>query len=149
MNDTISIPRELAHRLLSDACNENWSDLNRLIYTKPSDGALTNEGAEPVAWRSKKSWEKTGWSLHLVDPDENMHVDAETHNIEPLYRHAPKVCTCPSGDGSLRWPCPVHPPEVKVVLPERKLIAGHLTVNESYRASGWNACLDQFKDLNS
>lgn len=19
-------------------------------------------------------------------------------------------CTCPSGDGSLRWPCPVHPP---------------------------------------
>lgn len=22
-------------------------------------------------------------------------------------------CTCPSGDGSLRWPCPVHPPERK------------------------------------
>lgn len=20
-------------------------------------------------------------------------------------------CTCPSGDGSLRWPCPRHPPE--------------------------------------
>lgn len=20
-------------------------------------------------------------------------------------------CTCPSGDGSLRWPCPAHPPE--------------------------------------
>lgn len=20
-------------------------------------------------------------------------------------------CTCPSGDGSLRWPCPKHPPE--------------------------------------
>lgn len=19
-------------------------------------------------------------------------------------------CTCPSGDGSLRWPCPEHPP---------------------------------------
>jgi len=28
--------------------------------------------------------------------------------------HAPQVvdstCTCPSGDGSLRWPCPQHPP---------------------------------------
>lgn len=24
---------------------------------------------------------------------------------------APRVeCTCPTGDGSLRWPCPVHPP---------------------------------------
>ncbi|HIG9422929.1 TPA: hypothetical protein ACYEUJ_000768 [Klebsiella pneumoniae] len=22
---------------------------------------------------------------------------------------AAPVCTCPSGDGSLRWPCPVHP----------------------------------------
>lgn len=22
-----------------------------------------------------------------------------------------KTCTCPSGDGSLQWPCPVHPPE--------------------------------------
>ena len=22
---------------------------------------------------------------------------------------ASPVCTCPSGDGSLRWPCPVHP----------------------------------------
>lgn len=21
------------------------------------------------------------------------------------------ICTCPSGDGSLRWPCPSHPPE--------------------------------------
>lgn len=20
------------------------------------------------------------------------------------------ICTCPTGDGSLRWPCPVHPP---------------------------------------
>ncbi|RPM47414.1 hypothetical protein IPC1291_19930 [Pseudomonas aeruginosa] len=20
-----------------------------------------------------------------------------------------KICTCPSGDGSLRWPCPKHP----------------------------------------
>ncbi|WP_047236915.1 ead/Ea22-like family protein [Chromobacterium subtsugae] len=23
----------------------------------------------------------------------------------------PLTCTCPSGDGSLRWPCPRHPPE--------------------------------------
>lgn len=25
-------------------------------------------------------------------------------------------CTCPGGDGSLRWPCPVHPP-----LPSRPI----------------------------
>lgn len=38
----------------------------------------------------------------------------------PLYRHAQPapvapVCTCPSGDGSLRWPCPVHPGNSRVI----------------------------------
>lgn len=28
---------------------------------------------------------------------------------------AAPVCTCPSGDGSLRWPCPVHPGNSPVV----------------------------------
>ncbi|PQH29105.1 hypothetical protein CWD63_00200 [Raoultella ornithinolytica] len=37
-----------------------------------------------------------------------------------LYRHAQSapvapVCTCPSGDGSLRWPCPVHPGNSPVI----------------------------------
>ena len=34
----------------------------------------------------------------------------------PLYTAPPSapVCTCPSGDGSLRWPCPVHPPSAPV-----------------------------------
>lgn len=26
------------------------------------------------------------------------------------------ICTCPTGNGSLRWPCPVHPPEIPPVL---------------------------------
>lgn len=30
---------------------------------------------------------------------------------------APANCTCPSGDGSLRWPCPRHPPEPAVQEP--------------------------------
>ncbi|HDU3557105.1 TPA: hypothetical protein QIY30_005074 [Klebsiella quasipneumoniae subsp. similipneumoniae] len=28
---------------------------------------------------------------------------------------ASPVCTCPSGDGSLRWPCPVHPGNSQVI----------------------------------
>ncbi|EPL1224116.1 DUF551 domain-containing protein [Klebsiella pneumoniae] len=28
---------------------------------------------------------------------------------------AAPVCTCPSGDGSLRWPCPVHPGNSPVI----------------------------------
>lgn len=28
----------------------------------------------------------------------------------PISRESVQECTCPSGDGSLRWPCPSHPP---------------------------------------
>ncbi len=30
-------------------------------------------------------------------------MSTETHDARP-------ACTCPSGDGSLQWPCPAHPP---------------------------------------
>ncbi len=47
-------------------------------------------------------------------------------NIAPLYRHAQPVtvapvCTYPSGDGSLRWPCPVHPGN-SPVIPDGKSV---------------------------
>lgn len=55
--------------------------------------------------------------------------DAEEALIEIVNRRAAMlqgapVCTCPSGDGSLRWPCPVHPgnsqaiPEGYVMVPK-------------------------------
>jgi len=31
----------------------------------------------------------------------------------PSHPSEAQTCTCPSGDGSLRWPCPVHPSEAK------------------------------------
>lgn len=48
-------------------------------------------------------------------------------NIAPLYRHAQPapvapVCTCPSGDGSLRWPCPVHPGNCPVIPDGWKMV---------------------------
>ena len=35
----------------------------------------------------------------------------------PSHPSEAKTCTCPSGDGSLRWPCPVHPLEAKAGEP--------------------------------
>lgn len=34
-----------------------------------------------------------------------------------------KTCTCPSGDGSLRWPCPQHPPTAQLSDRERVAMA--------------------------
>ena len=44
-----------------------------------------------------------------------------------LYRHAQPapvapVCTCPSGDGSLRWPCPVYPGNSPVIPDGWKMV---------------------------
>lgn len=39
---------------------------------------------------------------------------AESAVSEPTHR---TTCTCPSGDGSLRWPCPTHPPTAAVSEP--------------------------------
>ncbi|HBR1369375.1 TPA: hypothetical protein L9L60_002046 [Klebsiella pneumoniae] len=35
--------------------------------------------------------------------------------IRAAMLQASPVCTCPSGDGSLRWPCPVHPGNPPVI----------------------------------
>ena len=36
------------------------------------------------------------------------------HTLTPTPQ-VDSTCTCPSGDGSLRWPCPQHPPTPQVV----------------------------------
>lgn len=119
---------------------------NRTMYTpaqwntraQPSDGALTNEGAEPVA-EFKALLAELGDALEELEIW-GRHSDQGYRKLKDWYRKsalaclavepiipyppaaaslAPKICTCPSGDGSLRWPCPVHPPEVKaLVLPD-------------------------------
>lgn len=39
--------------------------------------------------------------------------DAEKALRAALAETPEAVCSCPSGDGSLRWPCKVHPPEAE------------------------------------
>lgn len=58
--------------------------------------------------------------------------DAEIISAQELHYQAKleagqeTVCTCPSGDGSLRWPCPTHPPAVPT--PElQRMTAGRAT----------------------
>lgn len=50
-----------------------------------------------------------GWSIGMTYGDlcPSCIANGATPNSE---RHPAHACTCPSGDGSLRWPCPTHPP---------------------------------------
>ena len=38
------------------------------------------------------------------------HTRAVIAAMTPTPQVVDSTCTCPSGDGSLRWPCPQHPP---------------------------------------
>ncbi len=77
--------------------------------------ALAAMDSEPVAWTDEQELrdvDRGGCGyLFTVNP---VTPHADERRIILLYRHAQPapaspVCTCPSGDGSLRWPCPVHP----------------------------------------
>lgn len=50
--------------------------------------------------------------LDAMTPEQRAEHDAgieEFKKMLPQPAPVAPVCTCPSGDGSLRWPCPVHP----------------------------------------
>lgn len=123
---------------------ELWGG-SRPTCPKCIDGALTNEGAEPVAIidHSRKieqlrSAFEQRFKLDIwpvIDWLRNSGLYA-AQNPKSM---APKFCTCPSGDGSLRWPCPVHPPEVKVVMSfdfehplSKQRLTVHLTKQDAY-----------------
>lgn len=154
-------------------CDDPWAFpvqelLLRHQSSQPSDGALTNEGAEPVA-DFKALLAELGDALEELEIW-GRHSDQGYRKLKDWYRKSalaclavepiipyppapasvePKICTCPSGDGSLRWPCPVHPPEVKaVVLPDRLQGFPAEHARRSFY-EGWNACLDRVKELNS
>lgn len=80
--------------------------------------ALAAMDGEPVAWLltdlefGHSVATRAGYTLNWYR--------SKGWDITPLYRHAQPasvapVCTCPSGDGSLRWPCPVHPGNSPVI----------------------------------
>lgn len=109
------------HRMGKEGGYPDFMSCTAKIY-KP---ALTNEGAEPVAWVNGEQLR-----LCIQSPLDESNLNPAARHLPrniggsalkgsycdtPLYRHPPKVCTCPSGDGSLRWPCPVHPPEPTAV----------------------------------
>ena len=81
-----------------------WDNLNKLAI---QDAALVARG------------------LVEGEPTTEAHRQAAISNNDRLLKvisacraamlQAAPVCTCPSGDGSLRWPCPVHPGNSPVI----------------------------------
>ncbi|HBZ3951149.1 hypothetical protein [Klebsiella pneumoniae] len=103
-----TITRERLEQLADNntICKVSWDERIELAQI-----ALAAMDSEPVAW----TWHyREQW--HVTNDSRRAEFVAKDGDVAvlPLYRHAQPapvapVCTCPSGDGSLRWPCPVHP----------------------------------------
>ena len=119
-----TITRERIQRIIrainSEAYDEEeireWLSSDEIMEL--SRMALAAMDSEPVAWLRNPD---QGFHLPMLrlgskDPNPNF-VNEEFYPVYAVPQPAPvaHVCTCPSGDGSLRWPCQVHPGSSPVI----------------------------------
>lgn len=81
--------------------------------------------SEPVAYIFKHPAGRLFWSL--TDESNKGHDDVMPVYAAPQPAMVAPVCTCPSGDGSLRWPCPVYPGNSPAIPEGYKLVPTELT----------------------
>ena len=113
-----TITRERLEWLSQISCRDDIEDIGGDEIRELASMALAAMDSEPVAWLltdlefGHSVATRAGYTLNWYR--------SKGWDITPLYRHAQPasvapVCTCPSGDGSLRWPCPVHPGNSPVI----------------------------------
>ncbi len=78
-----------------------WADMQFLLWDAQRRAGVTDEQItqamiEKLAVNKQREWPEP------KDGEPRLHIKEQPAPIAA-------VCTCPSGDGSLRWPCPVHP----------------------------------------
>ena len=132
---TLAALRELQERRKADSDPVAYTDERNLGYI--------DRGRETAYLWGKQNSEASDVALYrhaqpaLVVPDEIKHriggldwgwegeFNRGWNACRAAMLQAEPVCTCPSGDGSLRWPCPVHPgsspviPDGYVMVPMR------------------------------
>lgn len=80
-------------------CKPGATTVNGVVFSlSPDDGLLVSPEGYRLAYGDVPSC----WQVKPEDFPESRAADN---------RDAAGVCSCPSGDGSLRWPCKAHPPE--------------------------------------
>ena len=78
-----------------------WADMQLLLWDAQRRAGITDEQItqamiEKLAVNKQRKWPAP------KDGEPRLHIKEQPAPIA-------SVCTCPSGGGSLRWPCPVHP----------------------------------------
>ena len=131
---------------------------------------MTDMKTDPVAWRYKKSWEKTGWKVCEKHPTD-YGIDDECYEIQALYAEQPApVADHPQCEECKGWGYHENHYEgggtecgacggsgkapVSVVMPEPyslamfQMISGFESVTPEQFDLVWSACREEVSRLN-
>ncbi len=99
-----TITRERLEQLADNntICKVSWDERIELAQI-----ALAAMDSKPVVPDEKPM--PNSLSMYAVDAVAAIAEVRGWNACRSAMLQASPVCTCPSGDGSLRWPCPVHP----------------------------------------
>jgi hypothetical protein len=91
---------------LLSLCEPSKSMVGAKLYTAPQP--------QQPAPECKHTWQTTGGSFNLAQRELRCSKCGHLRtSANPAPQDCEKRCTCPSGDGSLEWPCAVHPPSTQ------------------------------------
>lgn len=83
------------------------------IETAPKDEAVLLYGAKRLEMCVGMNHSRDGWVTDTTSEWMSMYTPTHWMPLPAAPSAQAPQCTCPSGDGSLRWPCPVHPPSAQ------------------------------------
>jgi len=89
---------------------------------------------------------KYGAALAIVEAVRRDGDPAFAHLLQDFDAAKPvqQGCTCPSGDGSLRWPCPKHPPQAE---PKNSLALAKSAFRQKFQDPSMELPGDEYDDL--
>lgn len=98
-------------------------EVNKLLGRIPAQPApVVPEEATPDSIEILASARRRDHAVFQWDEDQRNAAADSWNACRAAMLQASPVCTCPSGDGSLRWPCPVHPGNSPVIPEGWKLV---------------------------
>ncbi|HIF7186059.1 DUF551 domain-containing protein [Klebsiella pneumoniae] len=91
-------------------CSTDTARMRKVISVSAGTGdAPLYRHAQPVPVVPEEKSIPNTLSMYAVDAVAAIAEVKGWNACRAAMLQASPVCTCPSGDGSLRWPCPVHP----------------------------------------
>ncbi|EPL6215184.1 TPA: hypothetical protein ACHVVU_002719 [Klebsiella pneumoniae] len=114
--------------------NRSGNDTSTIDRALPVGTQLYGHAQQPVVPEEWTIADAVKFCKETGRQDAGSAMDAWNACRAAMLQASP-VCTCPSGDGSLRWPCPVHPGNYPVIPDGYVLVPMRLTAENGAKGA--------------